>query len=241
MFASMYCHGIATLALSEAYAMTADARIHSYVRRAADYTIRSQHPATGGWRYLPNDRGDTSQFGWQLMGLCSGELAGLEIPQPCRLGMQRFLSSVSSGQHGGLAAYRPGERPSPAMTAEALVCRAFLGIDRDNPAIDEAAAMILQKAPGTGRTNLYFWYYATIALYHLQDGHWHRWNSALQRELLRSQQPSGNLAGSWDPNTVWGGYGGRVYSTALAALCLEVYYRYLPLYGPTRTAWFPAR
>ena len=32
------------------------------------------------------------------------------------------------------------------------------------------------------------------------------------------------------PNTVWGGYGGRVYTTAMATLCLEVYYRYLPVY-----------
>ncbi|MFP6612556.1 MAG: hypothetical protein VB835_09625 [Pirellulales bacterium] len=34
-------------------------------------------------------------------------------------------------------------------------------------------------------------------------------------------------AGSWDPkNAHWGGKGGRVYATALGALCLEVYYRY---------------
>ncbi|MDD4787398.1 MAG: hypothetical protein PHO07_09510 [Pirellulales bacterium] len=59
---------------------------------------------------------------------------------------------------------------------------------------------------------------------------WERWNAALQRELLASQRSSGPLAGSWDHNTVWGGYGGRVYSTALAALCLEVYYRFMPLY-----------
>ena len=39
------------------------------------------------------------------------------------------------------------------------------------------------------------------------------------------------MAGSWDPICIWGGYGGRVYSTAMSALCLEVYYRFLPLYG----------
>ena len=40
----------------------------------------------------------------------------------------------------------------------------------------------------------------------------------------------GPQAGSWDTNDLWGGYGGRVYTTALATLTLEVYYRFLPLY-----------
>ena len=46
------------------------------------------------------------------------------------------------------------------------------------------------------------------------------------------EQREGELAGSWDPDTVWGGYGGRVYTTALGALCLEVFYRYLPILDP---------
>jgi hypothetical protein len=79
--------------------------------------------------------------------------------------------------------------------------------------------------------NLYYWYYGSLALFQLQDEAWRPWNAALQTELLSLQRKEGELAGSWDPNTVWGGYGGRVYSTAMAALCLEVYYRYLPLYG----------
>ena len=47
---------------------------------------------------------------------------------------------------------------------------------------------------------------------------------------MARQQARGRHAGSWSPDTVWGGYGGRVYTTALGALCLEVYYRFLPLY-----------
>jgi hypothetical protein len=35
-----------------------------------------------------------------------------------------------------------------------------------------------------------------------------------------------NFYGSWDPVGAWGRDGGRVYSTALCALILEVYYRY---------------
>ena len=49
--------------------------------------------------------------------------------------------------------------------------------------------------------------------------------------LLPMQKTAGDEAGSWEPNGMWGGYGGRVYSTATAALSLEVYYRYLPVYA----------
>jgi hypothetical protein len=78
---------------------------------------------------------------------------------------------------------------------------------------------------------MYYWYYATLALYQLQGEEWQRWNSALKSALLSAQIRQGEHAGSWDTSDVWGGHGGRVYTTAMGALCLEVYYRYLPLYG----------
>jgi hypothetical protein len=56
----------------------------------------------------------------------------------------------------------------------------------------------------------------------------------MRKTLLATQRPSGPLAGSWDPNTRWDGYGGRVYSTSLATLCLEAHYRFLPLNAPVK-------
>ena len=190
----------------------------------------SDLPVLGGWRYQPGDVGDMSQFGWQVMSLRSAELAGIEIPVATRDGMVRFLRKGSSGQHGGLAAYRVGERPSPTMTAEALACRYFLRVPTSTASVNEATDLIQLDLPGTGQVNLYYWYYATMALFHGQAPGWERWNEALQDQLLGSQRRSGQLGGSWDPDCVWGGYGGRVYSTAMATLCLEVYYRYLPLF-----------
>ncbi|MDD4268162.1 MAG: hypothetical protein GXY25_06550 [Pirellulaceae bacterium] len=229
-YAFMYCHAMATIALSEAFGMSGDARLEGPVRRAVMFTITAQNPSTGGWRYTPGDEGDTSQLGWQLMALKSAELAGIPMPEHTRQAAIRFLDSVSSGRHGGLAAYRPVEPPSRPMTAEALACRHFLGIPADSLAAREAAEYLLGELPGEGQANLYYWYYATLGLNQVRGDAWERWNAALQRELLASQRSSGPLAGSWDHNTVWGGYGGRVYSTALAALCLEVYYRFMPLY-----------
>jgi hypothetical protein len=226
----MYCHAMAACALSEAYGMTGDPGLREPVYRAVQYTLAAQDPSGGGWRYSPGDPGDTSQLGWQLMALRSAELAGIPIPERARQGVSRYLESASSGQYGGLAAYRPVEGPSRPMTAEALVCRFFLGLTPAHPAAKEAADYIGGELPGEGRKNLYYWYYATLGMYYLQGEQWERWNQAVQKTLIGSQQKRGSLAGSWDADSVWGGYGGRVYSTALATLCLEVYYRFLPLY-----------
>jgi hypothetical protein len=230
LFASMYCHGIATLALSEAYALTGDERLLPGLQKALRYTIAAQHSG-GGWRYQPYDAGDISQFGWQLMALKSAELAGIPIPAETRVRMSRFLRAASSGPAKGLASYRPGDRVSRSMTAEAMVCRYFLQSENSPGALNEAAAYILEEKPGDGQTNLYYWYYGTLALFQRQGEDWQSWNAALQRQLLHSQRFDGQRRGSWDPDPLWGGYGGRVYSTAMAALNLEVYYRYLPIYG----------
>lgn len=228
VFARMYCHGIAMLAISEAYAITGDQRIRPYVERAVAYTVGSQHPTTGGWRYHPGDTGDMSQFGWQLMALKSAEQAGFTIPPGTRSGMERFLESVTTGRRRGLASYRPREQASRTMTAEALLCRYFIGRPRDEQA-DEAAEYLLEEPPGRGPVNFYYWYYATLALHQRQGDAWKQWNDRLTARLLASQRRNGAQQGSWDPDPVWGNYGGRVFSTALGALCLESYYRYLPL------------
>lgn len=225
-YANMYCHSMALFAICEAYAMTGDQRMRPYVQRGVDYSLSSQNRSGGGWRYRPGDQGDMSQFGWQVMALKSAALAGIDVPRGVQDRMHHFLDSCSSGQFGGLASYRPGQQPSPTMTAEGLLCRLFLDVSQQDPSVAEAARYIGQQLPGDGKPNLYYWYYATLALHQLGDERWERWNVALKREVLGLQRSQGSLAGSWDPQTVWGGYGGRVYTTSMAALCLEVYYRY---------------
>lgn len=233
IYESMYCHAIATFAMSEALGMTGEPLLQPHVRRAIEFTINAQDPGTGGWRYRPGDPGDTSQLGWQFMALKSADLAGIAMPAPTRQGTIKFLGSVSAGENGGLASYRPKERPSRTMTAEALFCWQLLGMEDSHPATREATEFLMADLPGQNRPNLYYWYYATLAIHQRQGEHWVRWNHALQEALVTTQRSDESAAGSWDPDPIWGGYGGRVYSTALSALCLEVYYRFLPLYKDT--------
>ncbi len=224
----MYCHGMAMLALAELTGMTGDESLRTPLSRAVAYTLTAQDPVGGGWRYRLHESGDVSQLGWQLMALKSAELAGVGTPERTWQLASRFLESVSSGTQGGLASYRPLERASPSMTAEALVCRVFLGLAPNSPAAREAGDYLLAHLPGNGEDNLYYWYYGTMAMYQLQGSHWQQWAAALNPLLVARQRSDGAMAGSWDPATRWDNYGGRVYSTAMATLCLEAYYRFLP-------------
>jgi hypothetical protein len=219
-YARMYSHGIAAIALAEAYALTQDQDLLVPVKNAVDYSLKAMNPRTGGWRYdfASEDPGDTSQFGWQAMLLNSASVSNAApLGGHHRVLLQRFLDSVSTGKSGGLAVYRnlnPPSRPaseqaSVAMTAEAFAMRTMLGLPMSAQATREAKQMLLNQLPGSSEPNFYYWYYATLALYQSQPHSeaWTLWNEALKRE-----------------------HGGRIYTTALGCMCLEVYYRYLPLY-----------
>lgn len=258
-YARMYSHGMASLAMAEAYALTQDAELLAPLQSAVGYTIKAMNPRTGGWRYdfASDDPGDTSQFGWQAMLLHSASSSrAIRLSGSSRIAMQRFLDSVSTGRAGGLAVYRnvaPGVRAptsaaTPAMTAEAMAMRCLLELPISNQAASEARSMLIDNLPGQGDVNFYYWYYGALAMYQMRGSNdqaaglvnvgmatpseaaWTRWNDAMKTQLCGRQIVHGPNAGSWDPTDVWGTYGGRVYSTATACMCLEVYYRYLPLY-----------
>ena len=228
LFARMYCHSMSLLALSEALAMTGDQRLMPAVQRGVDYCVKAQNRDDGGWRYQPGDGGDMSQFGWIVMALRSAKLGGAHVPARTFQQMRRFLKRCSSGVGGSLASYRPGQGASTSMTAEALFCRYLLDDVPARNGLRIASTRIGQESPSPNQVNLYYWYYGTLAMRHVGGDAWERWNDRLKSTLISLQETSGKEAGSWEPNGVWGGYGGRVYSTAMAALNLEVYYRYLP-------------
>ncbi len=222
LYEANYCHGMAALAMCEAAALTGDASALRSAEAAVRYTLAMQHPTTGGWRYMKGEVGDLSQLGWQVMVLDAGQRAGVRVPAFAFQSASKFMDSVRAGTHGGLASYRPGEAPSRTMTAEALATRLLMNEKLPAAAIQEAEEYILRQLPGIGRDNYYGWYYTALALHQLQDDAWQRWNEAMKSRLLARQESNG----SWPTDDEWGGYGGRIYSTATAALCLEVYYRH---------------
>ena len=222
LYASNYCHGMAALAMAEAAVMTGDPSAVEGTRRALRFTQSMQHPVTGGFRYTPGDPGDLSQLGWQAMVIDGGQRVGLPQTATMVTRSKSFLRSVRAGRSGGLASYRPREEPTRTMTAEALATRLLLGETVPKAEVFEAEQSLLQQPPGVGQDNYYYWYYATLGLHQLQDAAWQRWNKALKARLLATQRPDG----SWPTDSVWGGYGGSIYTTSMATLCLETYYRH---------------
>jgi hypothetical protein len=254
-YAWFYSHGIASIALCEAYGMTGDPKLREPAQRALDFILAAQHPTLGGWRYAPQTGTDTSVSGWQVMALKSGELAGLNVPPETYRRVARWLDMAQgTAANPSRYAYRPesNERqqnqPTLAMTAEGLLMRLYTGWDRSHPSLLEGAEFLRQNLPGVGtrenpQRDAYYWYYATQLMYHVQGEHWTAWNERLRALLLSSQTQSGPLAGSWDPigpvGDRWGDHwardrkgfeAGRIYVTAMHVLMLEVYYRHLPLY-----------
>jgi len=226
----MYGHGMASIALCEAYGMTQDPRLRGPAQKAIDYIVKGQHAGSGGWRYQPNQPADTSVVGWQMMALRSGEMAGLSVPPKTFDGIKRWLASVEGNRPvGGQFGYQSAA-PTPAMTAQGLLCLQYLGARRDDPRMRAGTDYLLKNLPRAGAETSYYWYHANQVMYHTQGKHWKAWNDKLRDLLVSTQETRGALAGSWKPVDQREKPGGRVYATALRVLMLEVYYRHLPLY-----------
>ncbi len=232
----MYSHGLATIAMCEAFGLSSDPLLKQSAQKAINFIVAAQDPAGGGWRYSPRTAGDTSVTGWQLMALKSGQMSGLSVPRSTLALAERFLDSVESSSKGGYA-YVPGGGETPTMTAVGLLCRQYQGVNPRNPGLLAGVERLKSYPPGkTG--NLYYEYYATQVMHHMGGDSWQFWNagpdgkSGLRDTLIAKQQHNaGNkhhIEGSWGPETA--PEGGRIMTTALSLLCLEVYYRHLPLY-----------
>lgn len=231
-----YAHAQATIAICELYVMTQDSWLREPAHRAIQFALSLQC-RDGGWRYtLGQGTGDLSMTGWYLMGLVSGAAAGYDVPRKVLRRVETFVDSVShadASQYG----YLVGRLPSKSMTAEGLLCRQFLGWQRQAPPLVQGANLLVSPTwlMNVNQGDVYYWYYATQVLHHQGGSPWDTWNGVM-RELLPSLQVAqGDELGSWDPlqntnkefvTTV----GGRLYMTCLSLYCLEVYYRHMPLY-----------
>lgn len=234
-----YAHSIATMALCEAYGMTGDPLLKQPCQRALDYLMKAQH-AGGGWRYEPNQAGDTSVSAWCLQALKSGALAGLSVKADTLNRVSVYLTAMQSKNGAAYGYTGPGDKPN--LNAAGLLCRQYLGWGTRNPNLIAGVEGLMKIPPKKGG-EIYYHYYATQVMRFVGDDirfrdHWKKWNDGetgkpgMRDILIESQdKTTGPNGGSWPPdNSLSGRSGGRLYQTSLSLLTLEVYYRHLPLY-----------
>ena len=251
----IYDHAIAAMAMGELLVMSNDRiRLKKSVTDAVKLILRAQNDGFG-WRYEPRfGDNDTSVTGWMVLALKTAKNAPLGIPKSAYdnafAGALHWFdrATATNGKTGYMVPGDAGSQlkdvyPDPypyskdlsCMTAVAILCRLFAGESRKDRTIRDGVAVLMRQPPKwleqRGRlqstTNVYYWYYGSYAMFQYGGKDWHTWNKAMIKSLVSSQR-QGNIDedGSWDPIGEWGIAGGRVYSTALGAMTLEVYYRF---------------
>jgi len=247
-----YSHLIATYALCEAYERIPSDEGKKRVRDAVKYIIDAGNPE-GGWRYEVPSAGDsdTSITAWALVTLGTAQKRGILDTQWAIDAGFKWIDEATDGSksgrigynsRGSLSARTPDNQHFPredteAMTAAGLWARYFVDRIEGQTELVEKQVALIQACPPKetafdpdGETYLgndvYYCYHATYAMFQKGAKAWKSWNRNMKKVALETQVKRGPAKGSWNPDGPWGHVGGRVYQTALMALCLEVYFRY---------------
>jgi hypothetical protein len=241
----IYNHAMATMAMAEAYGLSNKSPLlQGTAQKAVDFLLDCQNPYLG-WRYgKQTGENDSSVTSWATLALKSAKISGLHVPKESFDGALNWFDRVTDeayfrtgyttkGDNGSrLVEAMEKFQPSDAMTAAALACRIFILESEANarPEILGAGNLLKNNPPKwedkAGTIDMYYWYYGTLAMFQLGRQYWKAWNEPMKNALVPTQQREGCQNGSWDPIGAWGTAGGRVYSTAINCLSLEIYYRY---------------
>ncbi len=232
---SMYHHGFAMLALSEAYGVVdetlvrqdgggADSRGRS-IGEALDLAIRcavtsQKKNRWGAWRYSP-DAGDadTSVTGAVLMGLLAARNAGMEVPDESIESALEYMSR-STGKNG-FVAYSGGFGGMGESMNRSAIATLVQAVARNKDSWEYQATLehiaTRLEHRESGHYLEYFRYYMAQALFQGDYEAWQKWNSATIRQLETTQADDGS-------------FNGGSYQTGMSLLALALNYRFLPIY-----------
>ena len=234
----MYSHAIAAIAICEAYGMTGDkSKLLLPAKKAIEYIIKAQG-SDGSWGYSAGANGDTSIVGWQIQALQSARMCkDIGVPAQTLDKAKKFLDKVAEGSKKSAYGYTDNKNTSPTLSSVGLLCRYYVdGWGPVHPGMaDGVDRLRKQWMPTETRFDMYYYYYATQIMHFHEGDVWHKdWNPKMRDMLLKLQTSGKNndkLDGSWDPDkSMIGSSCGRLGTTCLPTLTLEVYYRHLPLY-----------
>lgn len=229
-------HALATIAFCEAFALSRDDRAKVHARPAVEYLVGLQEPGSGGWPPAPGKPADLVTTGWAVVALRTAQLAGVGAPKKQLAKAERFIAACGSDADGGAVTYggQPGGAAASALTAVGLRARLWCGGFGHRAQLEAAVPASLAAPPMDpldGMPPLDEALCAMEVLFHLEGEPFDAWHEVVRDRLLKTQDSSGDEAGSWGPREMAGGPAAtRLESTALALLILETPSRHLPLF-----------
>lgn len=227
---SMYHHGFAMLALSEAYGVVDESlmygdggegrSISESLELAIGCAAASQKKNRwGAWRYSPDSTdADTSVAGAVLMGLLAARNAGMEVPdEVVDSGLEYMRRSTGPSGYvaysGGMGGMGESMNRSAIATLVSAVSK-NKDTDEYKATLKHIASRLEHRESGYKE---YFRYYMAQALFQGDYESWEKWNGALARQLSETQQEDGS-------------FGSQAYATGMSLLALALNYRFLPIY-----------
>lgn len=221
---SMYGHGIATLALSEAFVLTGDEELRELVEGATMFCAAAQH-AGGGWGYVPGAPADITLTAWQIVALKTAEQEKIWSPSEVIPKAKVFVLTLANEARSRFGYKSP--EPTLSTTAMGLLLQLYFGHQPGETGMAEGLDWIASQGPSP--TDVYYDYYAMLALHHSRHRGRMDFARAIRDHLVATQARSGHEEGSWHFPDRYGSVGGRLYTTALCTLILQTPYRYVPI------------
>ncbi|MDY0166451.1 MAG: prenyltransferase/squalene oxidase repeat-containing protein [Thermoguttaceae bacterium] len=228
-------HALATCALCEVVAVTADTQNLKAAQAAVNFVVNTQN-LDGGWSYTPRlpdqqaEASDVLATAWSLTALKTAQWTGLKFPEAKMKVAESFLDSVRSPDGDGFVREPRDRRFDPAATAAGNFSRIILGW---NPKRSELISFVVTASEhGPAMSGQFYQNLCTAQVLREFGGQpWTAFSTALRDHLLQTQADDGPDKGSWYVDSAaWNNrQGGRLFCTAMAALLLETYYRYPPL------------
>lgn len=236
---TMYNHGFAMLALSEAYGTVDDDLIWQNatnvdpkrkrtlgeaLKLAVQLAVNSQDQnPSKAWRYNPKSQdADTSISGAILVGLLAARNAGIAVPDKTLTDGLGYMQDMTNRVSGSTNYDPRRESLSNGANLSAIAALVMsIGNHRDSDKFKPAANRVKQFADLKDESFPYYnMYYMAQALFQTDYNAWSRWNKITIRRLRRQQQSDGSFESQH----------GQVYGTAMACLSLALNYRFLPIY-----------
>ena len=226
----MHGHGFALMFLASVYGMVTKEslrrQVGDAVRKGVTLTSQGQSSA-GGWTYTPGSGDEGSVTVTQVQALRAAQNAGFLVPKAVIESAGTYLEKCRTPEGGIQYSLSSPSGPRLPISAAAVATLYNAG-QFDSPIAVDCLKYVWDRfrshADGFskgGGHDFYTHLYASQGFYMAGDQYWDAYFPKTRDQLLTMQQGDG----SWNGDGI-----GPVYGTSIAAIILQLPFKYLPVF-----------